>query len=370
MSGDPLRWPRVVATSAMPRSEVRELERQGWWRPTKGFLVEPRQEKSFTRQRDYYLGYVGALSQQSPGAVVFTGTTAAMLLGHPVWPRLDAIDIYRCKGRREVRTLRSYPTSTVPVPVRAMRRPNSLRNAVDLGNGVVVATRERTGVDVARLAASQSAFIVVCSILGRLATSGDRYRDRNDKSFLAKESAARAKMMEMAEHLSNTAGRQRAMGIISRASGQVESVAEARVLWLVCAYGLPMPLMQYRIVVDGKEFFGDFVWPEAGLIVEFNGEGKYGTDDARSRRVADERARESLLRSAGFEVLNLSWDQLKDHRHVALLIHRYLRSKTRTGVGMANLQIRRDLSRPSRALRMDSRISKQATLGPPSGRRM
>lgn len=363
MSDDPLLWPNVVSTSAMPKSEVLALEQGGWWRPMRGFLVAPRDKESSSRQKDYHLGYVGALAQQYSQGVIFAGTTAAMLLGHPVWPERAVIDVYKCDGRREVRTLHAHPYSGTPVWMRPMRRPVSLSGVVDLGGGMLVTGRDRTAVDVARLASSQSAFVAVCSILGVLATSGDRYRDRNEAAFYGREAAARARIAMMAENLSNTEGRQRAMQIISLVSGQVESVAEARVLWIICAYGLPMPLMQYRIVVEGREFFGDFVWPEAKLIVEFNGEGKYGSAGVRERRMAAERARESLLRSAGYEVLNLSWAQLDDHRRTALLIHRHLNPDA-VDDAAASFQIKRELFRPARAFRVDSRVRRNAS---PSG---
>ncbi len=100
----------------------------------------------------------------------------------------------------------------------------------------------RRRVDVARLAASQAAFVTVCSILGALATTGDIYQDRTDSQFLAQEAEARARMIGIAEKLGKASGRRRAMRIIELASGQVESVAEARVLWIIRAFGLPDPI--------------------------------------------------------------------------------------------------------------------------------
>ncbi len=330
MSSDPLHWPDIVSTPSMPRAEAIALEKQGWWRPIVGFLVEPRKERTFGRHQDYHLGYVLALAQQSQGALLFANTTAALLLGHPVWPKPTDISVYKYKGRLKVRALRPHPRATGPVHMRPMTASGPI-GVYDLGKGVFVTNREQTAVDVARLEASQTAFIIVCSVLGALATSGDVYQDRLDAGFLKREAEARKRMIAIAEKLPNTAGRQRAMQIISLASGQVESVAEARVLWLIHAYGLPTPIMQYQIFVDGYEFFVDFVWPDQKLIVEFNGEGKYN-DDGRPQRAAEERARETLLRSAGYEVVNLSWKQLENPQRVALLIHRFLKKRSSTHI--------------------------------------
>lgn len=330
MSSNPLHWPDIVSTPSMPRAEAIELEKKGWWRPIIGFLVEPRKEGTFGFHQDYHLGYVVALAQQFQGSLLFASTTAALLLGHPVWPKPTDVSVYKYKGRLKIRTLHPHPRATGPVHMRPMTASGPL-GVYDLGKGIFVTNREQTAVDVARLEASETAFIIVCSILGALATSGVVYQDRLDASFLKRESEARDRMVAIAEGLPNTSGRQRAMQIVSLASGQVESVAEARVLWLIHAYGLPTPITQYQIFVDGHEFFVDFLWPDQKLIVEFNGEGKYN-DDGRPRRAAEERARETLLRSAGYEVINLSWKQLENPHRVASLIHRFLQRRSSTNI--------------------------------------
>ncbi|MFT3942501.1 MAG: DUF559 domain-containing protein [Ancrocorticia sp.] len=365
MNSDPLNWPKAVATSSLLQSEVQSLRRSGWWSPMKGVLVEPQRSGAFFSKQDCYLGYAKALVQRRSTEIIFTGPVAAVMLGHPVWPALTNIDVYRSKGRREIRDLEPHPRLRTPVHVRPMRRPDSLTKAYNLGDGLLVATLEQIAVDVARLAASESAFITVCSILGRLATSGNVYQDRGDAALLEREAAARERMLTIAGCLSNTAGRRRAQKIISLASGQVESLAEARVLWIIRAYKLPAPMMQYRIDVNGKTFFGDFVWPEEKLIVEFNGEGKYGDDEKKSKRVADERARESLLRSVGYEVINLSWEQLRDHQYIASLIITQLSRRSaiyskKTGeISSLTVQVDPELFRPERKLRSDSRASRR-----------
>lgn len=363
MSNSPLHWPRIITTSSESASAIRQREREGWWRPMKGFLAEQPSNEPFAFQRSCFLGYVRVLAELSPEPIVFAGTTAAMLLGHPVWPRLTNIEVYKTTGRRDVRTLRPHPGSIAPVLLRPMRRPSTLSTTHDLGHGVSVTTREQTAVDVARLAASESAFVTVCSILGQLATTGNVYRDRLDPAFREQESAARSRMMAIADQLPCTSGRQRAKQIIALASGQVESVAEARVLWAVHAYGLPAPQIQHRIVVDGHEYFGDFVWPDQRLIVEFNGEEKYRIDETGNRRIADERARESILRSAGYEIINLSWRQLQNHAQVARLILRFLNgaSSTPTTRHATHCRIMPELSRPARKVRSDARRGLQPT---------
>lgn len=179
MSSQPLHWPKVLSTASMPKSDFQTLKKQGWWRPTRGFLVEPPKGERYTWQQHCYLGYVRALVRQYPGGVVFAGTTAAMLLGYPVWPSPVDILAYKNGGRCEARELPSHPYSARKARFRSMNG-RTITRAIDLGHGVYTTTHEQTAVDVARLAASETAFIIVCSILGRLATSGDIYQDRTD----------------------------------------------------------------------------------------------------------------------------------------------------------------------------------------------
>ena len=200
MSSDPLHWPDIVSTPSIPRAEAIELEKKGWWRPIIGFLVEPRKERTFGRHQDYHLGYVLALAQQSQGALLVANTTAALLLGHPVWPKPTDISVYKYKGRLKVRALRPHPRATGPVHMRPMTASGPI-GVYDLGKGVFVTNREQTAVDVARLEASQTAFIIVCSVLGALATSGDVYQDRLDAGFLKREAEARKRMIAIAEKL-------------------------------------------------------------------------------------------------------------------------------------------------------------------------
>ncbi len=114
-------------------------------------------------------------------------------------------------------------------------------------------------------------------------------------------------------------------------------------------------------MVGRREFFGDFVWPELKLIVEFNGQTKYDGDGG-NLRTAKERARETLLRSAGYEIVNLEWHQLDDPRRVALLIYGFLtRRASRVSRGssagapapapIAYPSLRPDLNQPARKFR-------------------
>lgn len=63
--------------------------------------------------------------------------------------------------------------------------------------------------------------------------------------------------------------------------------------------------------------FGDFYWPELGLVGEFDGHGKYLREEmARGRTAAEvvmaEKAREDRLRALGLRVVRWGWADLLD----------------------------------------------------------
>ena len=368
-------WPKVVTTASLSRSEIEDLQKAGWWRPTRGVLAEPIPDgihpSSPQAHQHVHLAHVLAVAETSPDDSVLAGPTASMLLGHPLWPPVSDVFVYRDKGRRTLRELGLPPTTPAPTPTptpnpicyRPMIPVPQLDQILEV-NGIALTSLERTAVDVARLAGSESAFITVCSILGRLASSGSNYRDRKTyrKDFLLREAAARAQILTIVDKLPRVSGRARARQIIMRAEGLLESVAEARFLWFIHAYGFPVPELQCRFDLEGHEFFTDFTWHERKVVVEFNGEAKYGTGAERERKVAEERARESLLRLAGYRVLNLSWRQLNDPQSLSRLIDRFLNSPaqgTREGsTGRRHpAKADRSFTQKTRPVRRDSKLA-------------
>jgi hypothetical protein len=83
-----------------------------------------------------------------------------------------------------------------------------------------------------------------------------------------------------------------------------ESVLEshARVLW--SSAGLPVPVQQATVRVDGRFLARvDFLWPAARLIVEVDGLNKYREPGELQR----EKERQNALVAAGYTVLRFTW---------------------------------------------------------------
>ena len=73
-------------------------------------------------------------------------------------------------------------------------------------------------------------------------------------------------------------------------------------------HNLPRPRFNHWIVVGGKRFQVDCLWPDQCLIVELDGWQGHKTRTA----FREDRARDRRLRVAGYGVIRLTWNQLSD----------------------------------------------------------
>lgn len=70
--------------------------------------------------------------------------------------------------------------------------------------------------------------------------------------------------------------------------------------------GLPQPLTNVPILLDGRHYEPDFLWPDRQLIVETDGFETHGTRTAFVR----DRRRDRRLRRAGYGVERFAWDDI------------------------------------------------------------
>jgi hypothetical protein len=103
-------------------------------------------------------------------------------------------------------------------------------------------------------------------------------------------------------------GSKRAQAVLPLVDGRAMSPPESRVRVACVRAGLPRPVPQFEVVVDGV-FLGqvDLAWPEAKLIVEY--EGAYHFDELQIRK---DDARYERLVAAGWRVIRLSSFDLYD----------------------------------------------------------
>jgi very-short-patch-repair endonuclease len=83
---------------------------------------------------------------------------------------------------------------------------------------------------------------------------------------------------------------------------------EADFLELVRAARLPRPEVNLPMLVDGIWIECDFVWREAGVIIELDGRATHATPAA----FESDRARDRKLQALGWRTVRITWRQLKD----------------------------------------------------------
>jgi very-short-patch-repair endonuclease len=89
---------------------------------------------------------------------------------------------------------------------------------------------------------------------------------------------------------------------------QLRSDLEARLLALIGAARLPMPLCNQAIAANGKRFEVDFLWPEDRLVIETDGRGYHDNPVAFER----DRFRDRALHVAGYRVVRFTRNQIRD----------------------------------------------------------
>jgi hypothetical protein len=127
----------------------------------------------------------------------------------------------------------------------------------------------------------------------------------------------------LAEEFSARRGRwgsRRAQAVLPLVDGRAMSPPESRVRIACRLAGLPHPVPQFQVVEDGA-FLGqvDLAWPEARLIVEY--EGEYHFDELQIRR---DDARYARLVAAGWRVIRLSSVDLRNLEKVVQRIREAL----------------------------------------------
>jgi hypothetical protein len=106
-------------------------------------------------------------------------------------------------------------------------------------------------------------------------------------------------------------------------AGRTRSRLEERFLPFLRRYGLPRPRLNDWIMVGDERFQVDCHWFGTGQIVELDSWEAHGTRSA----FRDDRARDRILRTAGYDVTRIAWAQLDgEPEAVALDLRKLLAS--------------------------------------------
>jgi hypothetical protein len=89
----------------------------------------------------------------------------------------------------------------------------------------------------------------------------------------------------------------------------VESILERKFLDLCHRFGLPIPVAQYPVLVEGSARRLDFAYPDDRVGIELDGYRVHADRD----RFEDDRERGNALEIAGWRLLHFTWTQVDRH---------------------------------------------------------
>lgn len=246
-----------------------------------------------------------------PRAVV-SHESAALLWGVELVRPPEAVRVIstRRQGSPQVRLPRVHVPGVgharaVPLIRHSMRlAPGHVRESA----GVHCTDPETTAVHCAESMGPMEATVVVSGIL-RLLTGFQRF---DAESSREREADERRILWDLVETLPTRRGRRRAREVIRISDAGCESVPEAILVWMLRAHGFTVET-QVHHQVGTNNYWVDIEIVELGIVIEFDGKGKYGTERWEILRSLSARdARDKELESIGLRVLHFEYAELAD----------------------------------------------------------
>mgnify|MGYP001093759193 CR=1 FL=1 len=244
---------------------------------------------------------VEAAARRSPDLVI--GHVSAAIVHHyPIWgATLQRVHQIRPGSGGSLRTARRHVHVGRLAP----------EDIVTVGD-IRVTSPARTLVDLARNEGFDTAVIAADFALHAPVFA----KETSPRPLVTTEQLTAA--LARARHLPHIGAARRALRF---ADGRSESVGESRTRLTLRSCGLPDPELQVD-VLDRGLFVArvDLAYPEFAVVIEFDGEAKYGMllapGESASGAVIREKQREDDLRRLGLVVVRLTWRELADRRLV------------------------------------------------------
>lgn len=282
--------PDVVTVSAHGYDALRREIRSGALeRLRPGAYLRPAtaQDPTWKKQQRALLARCVAVAEKLTTPFAFTDVTAAALRGWSI-PRFDdAVHV--------VQTV-NPGTGCTPDVIRHVCASLASQEIAWI-DGLPVVGAEPTVLTCARRLPPNDAFVVVDSAFGSLAEMS-KFRRAESQT---RQADLRSRLQTRLCDLGPVRGVRRAREVIALADGFAEWPGESRMRWIALAAGMPLPICQHELWVDGAQYFADAAWQGDGpqgpwlAIAEFDGAIKYG--GARgSQVVVEEKIREDAIR--------------------------------------------------------------------------
>lgn len=293
--------PRLLA-NGYTSDEVQRARRAGRLVAVRrGAYLRPDDERLADAEAAHAL-LVAATVPRLAGDAVVSHQSAAVLHGLPVWK----IDL------RQVHVTRAgCPRGRIGARVHRHTAPLGPDEVVEL-DGIPVTSAARTVVDLARSVGFEQGVVTTDAAL--------RFRLVDGRTLDA--------ALRQAAGMSGCPAARR---IAAFSDGGAESVGESRSRVALDRFGLPAPILQWKVESAGRVIaVSDFGWPELRTVGEFDGRIKY--EASRPGRTAGEvvfaeKVREDAVRDENVGVVRWIWDDLDAFAPVAARLRRTFRPR-------------------------------------------
>ncbi|MFE6971894.1 hypothetical protein [Isoptericola sp. NPDC057653] len=284
----PRRLPEVIRSGPWRRSVIERQVRRGDLRPVRRGVYVPSVTEDggpALRRERRVLALAAAVAAGLKTDVVLSHETAALVHGLNLYGLAEEVHVCQDSKPAGRRTpdphLRRHP---IVVPD---------RDRTDV-SGRPVTTIERTMVDCARWLPGARALVVADSALRAGA-------DPDVVALLLDEASGRP-------------GVRQARRIVEVADARAESVGESLVRWFVLEADLGPVELAVEAPTRRGRYWVDLGWPTLEVGIEFDGLVKYSGGefgDPRQRLLAEKR-RHDALTEAGWTLVHVTWEDLRD----------------------------------------------------------
>lgn len=289
----PLLRPRLLA-AGVTDEELRRSRRRGDLAAIRpGAYVTPADPRLRRPEARHALLVAATVPRVAPDAVV-SHASAAVMWGLPTWnTALDRVHTTRARRSGGLRTscLHSHTAPLDPDEVRWI-------------DGIAVTSATRAVLDVARTEGFEQAVVAADAAMHR-------------------HLVTRAGLLAGLERMPRWPGLPAARRVVAFADPRPESPGESRSRVAMARLGLPVPVLQWKVVrADGVSLGTvDFAWPGLGRVGEFDGYVKYGRllrpGQVPADVVFEEKRREDAIRAESLGMARWTWAEIDTFAEVA-----------------------------------------------------
>lgn len=292
----------LLARDVEPEDLAKVRRDDAWRRLRRGAYLSPPDDGGppHAERRRAVLARIAAVHADSRSAIVFSHTSAALLWRCELLEVPDEVHVTqrsRSRSHRDPAVVRHHAAVT-----------DVDRDRV---GGLPVTSLARTAVDCACLLTREAGVVVADAALRAGADVG------RIGALLRERAGGR--------------GIARAREVLAFADGRSESPGESLTRWHLARHGVPAPQLQVPVETASGRFRSDLGWPDARLLLEFDGFVKYsgGGATAAADAVFAEKRRQDALDEAGWRVLRVTWTDLRTPATLARRVRAALDGRTR-----------------------------------------